>query len=398
VGQHNIIELNGKRYDAITGAVLGVATGHGAVRRSPRAIDGIVRASKISPQAQTRRPHASTPATQPVVAAIHTASSSKATNHKVDVSRPHISPVKHHQPQKGKTLMRRAVQKPDVTLKPAIKVQAPSEIAAASVKTVAKPLAKKLSVTNVNTARLARAETTVQSSSIRRFQSPASSAAKPRAAIAYHQSASSVPAHVSRPVAFTPLQHPISQATLPTNTPAKRPQTDIFEAAIAHATSHQQQAPRLHRKKQKMASVFAGVAAFLILGGFIAYLNLPGIEMQFASMKVGFRAELPEYAPTGYAMAGGIRSDGDGQISVSYRSGDSAYTIRQQQSDWNSQTLLESYVTANASDHQTIQSQGRTIYIYNGNNATWVDGGVRYNINGNAPLTANDIVKVASSM
>ena len=200
MGQHNIIELNGKQYDAITGALLGPAKQPVTVpvpAGRSRAVDGFFRASKVihggvqpgHQAAATGHAHQAKPAA---------AAPAAPKGRRMDVSRPpngkHLA---HHQPQKGKTLMRRAVAKPQTTLKPKIKTAAPSEIAPPSVKTIAKPLAKKVSVSNVDPARIARAGATSRSSHIRRFQ-PARAHAKP----AVH--AAAVPSPLSRPAAFTP--------------------------------------------------------------------------------------------------------------------------------------------------------------------------------------------------
>jgi hypothetical protein len=396
VGQQNIIELNGKRYDAITGAVLGAAQtpvvpagaagGHSGLKRT---IDGVVRgrSSKVTPH------HTVRPAVKPT-AAVAAASSTSAAHvpKKMDVSRPVSPAVKHHQPQKGKTLMRRAVHKPNVSIKPKIKATIPSEIAPASVKTIAKPLAKKMSVAHIDPAREIRSLGVQKNQQVRRFQ--------PAPTVRRHHSSAFVPAVASRPAAFAPTRPvaPTDDIRRPVHQAAPQPHhTDIFEAAMASATSHQQPAPVPSRRRTKMVSILAGVAAFLIMGGFLTYLNMPGLQMQFAAMKVGFNADLPTYKPAGYALKGGVKNE-DGRVSVSFRSGDSGYTVTQQASDWNSQTLLENFVAVNASSHQTIQSQGRTIYIYNGSNAAWVDGGVRYEVSGNAPLSADDIVKLATSI
>ncbi len=398
MSQHNIIELNGKRYDAITGVVLGSVGRAAPVRR---AVDGFSRASRIPAAAG-----GAVPRQQPISFAklgAHPAAVPAKTKKKMTSAHLSASDIKHHQPQKGKTLVRRIVHKPQVSMKPAIKVQPPSEIAAASVNDLAKPLARKLSAANVDPSRAIRAVAASKSTHIRRFQ-PQRSTVQPAANPHPHQTSDANLAAIRSALSATSAQPAAAPALSPSaphtaGTQTERPETDIFEAAIAHATSHEQPA-HAHAKRSRRARVnmLAGVVALVILGGFITYLNLPGIEMRVASVRVGFHAELPSYKPTGYALQGGVNTSSDGKVTVSFRSGDSGYTISQQPSNWNSQTLLENYVTATASNHQTITSQGRTIYLYNGNNATWVDGGVRYEISGNAPLSANDIVKLATSI
>jgi hypothetical protein len=147
-----------------------------------------------------------------------------------------------------------------------------------------------------------------------------------------------------------------------------------------------------------MMNIMAGVAAFLILSGFITYLNLPNIQLHIASMEAGFHASLPSYKPDGYAMQGGIHHRG-GTVTMRFTSGDSSYQITQQSSNWDSQALLDNTLALNEQHHQTIQRNGRIIYIYgNGANAAWVTGNVRYDITGNATLNAGELADIAASM
>jgi hypothetical protein len=137
--------------------------------------------------------------------------------------------------------------------------------------------------------------------------------------------------------------------------------------------------------------------AFVIIGGIIAWFNMSRIELQLASFHAGFSAHMPAYQPTDYKL-GSIHEE-HGKISLAYYSGDRHYRITQQASNWNSQTLLDTTVAgASTDDQQVVQSKGRTIYLYEGNNATWVDRGVRYDITGDAYLTREDIIAIVDSM
>ncbi len=85
-------------------------------------------------------------------------------------------------------------------------------------------------------------------------------------------------------------------------------------------------------------------------------------------------------------------------LSLSFRSGDSSYTVTQQSSNWNSQALLDNTLALNGK-HETIEKNGQTIYVYDkGTSASWVNGGVRYDLNGNAELSTNEIVSIATSL
>lgn len=395
MGQQNIIELNGKRYDAVTGAFLGDTKGGQPHRPSNgRAVDGFIRTKRPAAQTTPVKPAAPAPAKTVVT-------TPSKTVKKPGVNRTRVKPLQPHTPEHAKTLMRRAVHKPHTNIKPAIKPQAPTELMAAPLKSITTPLEKKLSVKQVNPARMARAKATPRSQHVQRFNQAALPAPSAHPAIgASHPVARPVARPAARPGTYLDLRRQAAQqssaAVVPVQPKVKEP-VDIFEAAIAHARSHEQPVHKAKRKHTKLASMLAGVGAFLILGGFIAYLNVPNIEVHVASLQAGFHAQLPGYTPTGYAMDGGVHAKNN-TVAIHFTSGDSSYTVTQQPSDWDSQTLLDNYVAFSGSSHKTIQSHGRTIFIYDGTNATWVNGGVRYDVTGSASLTSDELVSLATSM
>ncbi len=482
----NIIELNGKQYDARTGAIVGNSvTAAKPVQPHAsrgRAMDGFFRA-KDAPAHGATTSHAevhSTPAGHVSTSAhahhIQAAASAGATHtsaahqhaasakdtaqvthqpsrpnpaaKQLDVARSGKKPVMHHPAQKPKTLMRSAVTKPDFKRKPAIKTQAPAEVMAAPIATIV----PKASAMQVSKSRLARARHTPLSGQVQHFQPLKSSDSAPFKAPASHASnvvapgniaataqpsssvtpaaAASAGNHVPRSdnarpivrgqhaadvrahsVAARPHAHPDHAASVPARahtsaSASSRGSTDIFEAALARATSHEQtyhrppkaKHTRLHIKNRKLIGIGAGFGTLLILGGFIAYANMPSIAIRLASANAGFHAQLPGYQPTGYALDSNIKST-SGVVSFSYRSGDSTLNITQQPSSWDSQTLYENAIALNSQKYKSIQSQGHTIYIYNrGDTASWVTGGIRYDITGTADLTTDQITSLAASM
>lgn len=354
MGHDNVIEINGKRYDAITGNVLG--------KNRSRVIDGFRHPAKSS--------KASTPAASASPAA---KAAPKATPH-TPPEHPHGHHVTAHHPQQSNTLMRRTVHKPTPQLKPAIKPQLPAE------RPVHLPaVTPKHSVSQVDASRMDRAMRTSKHQHVRRFH----------------------PNHLTQtPALFempTVAELPVQAA--PPILPAKRTSKphDVFERAIAQATSHERPAhrPKHHTKKKRLTNGLAAVAALLVIGGFIGYLNLSTINIRVASMQAGFSAHMPGYRPVGYEVSKEIIHK-PGEVTLSFRSGDSSFSISQRPSDWNSQTLLENSVSLTGS-HQTLASKGRTIFVYQGHNATWVDGGILYSIKGNAELSNGDILAIADS-
>jgi hypothetical protein len=380
----NVIELNGKRYDAVTGAYLGKshaqpvpiapATAHG----NGRVVDGFIRPAhkQIHPKTtavaaphavpSTVQPLPRTPVPKPAAAAAHR--HAKGAH------------ARAHKPEHAKTLMRTTVHKPKLLRSPAIKPQAPAEVMAKP----ASSLMRKPAITQVDPSRLARAQGTVKHQAVERFHTPRTGLASD----SHHVAVAVKPAHIPV-IAVKPAP--------PATHHAPHPHTDIFEAAMQRATSHQEQPHKHHVRKHRLTNTFAGIAVFLVLGSFITYLNLPSIELHVASAQAGFHAGMPKFQPTGYALNGHVKHAG-GTVSMHFTSGDSSYTITQQASDWNSQTLLDSTLALSGA-HQAIQKNGETIYVYGyGATAAWVNGGVRYDMTGNATLSTNDIVAIATSL
>jgi hypothetical protein len=431
VGQHNIIELNGKQYDALTGALLGEsriaatpATKATHLQRQGRNMDGFIRAKG---PANNLKPVVVKPTPTPDDALEPRPISHAVSHPKQGKSMGGIKAagaggghrtaktLAHHQPEKPKTLMRHVVKKPKANMKPAIKTTVPAEMMARPKSTLAKPLEKKMSVMQVNPVRLGRARQVPKSHHIQRFNagrqqsnqqipSPANIAEQAGTA-----SLRPTQQYTARPVRqdFRPGAQAIAAIAAPAGS-SQAPQqasqidsTDIFEAALAHATSHEQQSPVLARRRQarrkRLMNVMAGLGAFLVIAGFLAYLNRPAIELRVASMRAGFHAEMPNYKPTGYALEGGVKTS-NGRVAMQFRSGENNYWITQEASDWNSSTLLDQSSEQRGAPTRTIQSKGRTIYIYNDTSATWVNGGVRYEINGNSSLDAGELVSLATSM
>lgn len=386
----NVLEFNGKRYDAVTGAYLGkshVVPAH--IRASfaqGKAIDGFVRQQTKKPAATPKVTEAATPpnaktGVQQIKSRIVVRSSKNETHAQAN----HL---RAHRPERSKTLMRRSIKKPQFTMKTAIsKAHAPAEIAAKP----ASALARKHSVYSVDVSRQARAERTHKHPAIQHFNT------------AVHSVSAQVPVIAVQPA---PLQlhtqeQPRPQPVAPPVRHHGHNHNDIFEKAMARATSHLEPEHKVRTRrsrKRRLANALAVTAAFLVIGGFVGYLNLPGIEMRVASIQAGFEASLPTHVPTGYSLAGKVERSGD-TISVSFRSGASQYRITQQPSNWNSQTLLDDTLALDGR-HQTVQKNGQTIYIYQdgGTNAVWVNGGIRYDLTGNAELSQDEVIAIATSM
>jgi hypothetical protein len=411
VGQtKNYIELNGKRYDAATGELLAhvplaahkVTTSVTAIARVKAAsrgkvIDGFIKTTSKTnrqPTAHHTKPVATHQVTQS--AASKTVATAKPI---MDVYRATGQHVAHHQPERSKTLMRKAVKRPMPSLKSTLKPQTRTDILA---KVPAHHLLTKLSSHHIDEKRLKRAERVAKNNLVSRFGTV------------------QITTHASRPIQThtrptVPIITTHNQDIKPVYASSAasiartQPSLDIFEQALARANSHKEtfvdpkklkHATKKHRGiGRKLINTGASIMAVLLIGGFIAYQNTANIQMRVASAKAGFHANMPGYKPAGFAV--GKFNYAAGYVAVNFHSNSDnrVFNITQKVSNWNSASLLSEYVSnAAGKSYQTLDASGRTIYTYGNNNATWMDSGVWYNVTSNGALSTSQLVDLATSM
>jgi tRNA(Leu) C34 or U34 (ribose-2'-O)-methylase TrmL len=364
---NNIIEINGQRYNALTGARIGGGPG------SPKNVDGIVRSAATSPS-----PALSTPAPRPPLQSV-------VKKPVMDIARP-VHSIKHHTPQASQTLMRRSVQKPNETHLH-LKAQTSTDQLTLQPKHAVQP---KLSHQVIDPKRQKRALHTDKSQLVSRFSAVASFSANTPHAVALSQ---------------TVAQHSLENRATQVAADGSQPSLDMFQQALAKATTHQQpfftplKKSRSRRALGSRAVSLASAAlAVVLLAGFVTYQNIPNIKLHLASSRVGFAASMPSYRPAGFAV-GKLNYD-VGNIAISYHSNsdDRTYTLTEKASNWDSQTLHDVYVVTSAGQaYQTVQASGRTIYLF-GHNATWVNNGIWYEIQNNGNLSSKQLVNLASSL
>lgn len=361
MGSHkNVIEINGKLYDAKSGAL--IASPHVTSPRAPKpTMDGFIRPAK--------------PAASPL--------STPAPKAKHHTPRPAASAASRRNLQKSKTLMRHAVKKPaHATPEPTTK----TTVTARAAHTAA------------SNQRLTRAQAVEKSAFVNRFGglSHHHPVAKRTEPLPVRQA----PAHAT---------HHNHQAT-PPKTHHEAPKAkqsaseELFSRALAKAEHEPAKAKKRtkHAQKSRFQNSFAkwgaGVAAAILLVGFITYMNLPNINMQLASARAGMNADLPNYQPTGFKPS--TISHQAGQVTINFDSNtdDRNYTVTQAVSGWNSEALQENFLNARNKEFQTTQDSGKTIYMYDDGNATWVNGGIWYQVESNQALSADQLLKIASSL
>lgn len=385
------IELNGKRYNPVTGQLIDhstpkpaiVALSHSNVnhmQHAGRSIDGFTRKpAQSQPQVYSAAPtqhkrimHASTKSSHPRHPAVHAV---------------------HHAPQRSKTLMRTAVKKPahnathathrtDIDMPATLNsYPTPSHMHAA-----------------VNEERVKRAVTINKSNLVSKFNFGAQPVEKKTS----HMPVKPEPLHNHLPV--------ISNVSAPIMTEAPTgPIVNSFHQALTniptHHTSAHNKRPIHHRIAHKLGlrgrtvTIASSLMAIVVLSSFIAYQNMPNLSLRLAAAKAGFNASMPGYKPSGFALAGPIHY-GPGEITITYKSADKGlgYKVSQRPSQWNSETLLGNFVATRKEPYQTYQEKGRTIYIYDGANATWVNGGIWYQINADPTIASNQLLRIASSL
>jgi hypothetical protein len=313
---------------------------------------------------------------------IHHSHSLKATN----VNKNHnVSKPKHkkpHAPQPATTLMRHAVAKPKASLKHRVKAVGHLDHTPTATALMTKPSAHTL-----DSQRLRHAKQVAKSPAISRFG----------------KILPSVPSGAS-----LPMSQPLSIQPRPANKKPLRPPTttaELLQRALEGATSHQQPrqkhlparlAKRVAERRITSISIMAASTAVLI--GFVLYANLTAIQLQMASSKAGFTANLPGYQPVGYRFAHLNYSPGNVAMRFQSNSDSRTYAISEKLSAWDSQTLRSDFVAGLGQDYQTVETAGHTLYVYGHNNATWVNSGIWYQIKSDGALSVHQLVQLASSM
>ncbi len=156
------------------------------------------------------------------------------------------------------------------------------------------------------------------------------------------------------------------------------------------------------KSSPKITTIVVTSLAAVMLFGYITYLNIPNMAMRVAAAKAGFEASMPGYNPNGFKFAGPIAYS-PGQITIQFSSNtdDREYNITERQTVWDSQSLLDNYVkdeTGSDSGYSTFRERGLTVYVYNGSEATWVNGGIWYTIDGDSLLNSGQLLRIAASL
>jgi hypothetical protein len=161
----------------------------------------------------------------------------------------------------------------------------------------------------------------------------------------------------------------------------------------------QKKAARLARTKRRFRAptLVTAALAVMLLGGYVAYVNMPSISVRVAANHAGVDARNP-HVPSGYSIDGPIAYS-PGQVTIKYKSngGGDGYSFTQANSAWNDNAVRDNLVKTASQDYETLVVGDLTIYRY-GDRAAWINDGVLYTLNGNDHLGNNQILEIANSI
>lgn len=214
-----------------------------------------------------------------------------------------------------------------------------------------------------------------------------------------------------QPVSLPQQAPTMSNSTTPTPIhdirPAKANLGDITKVGVTPTTItsniEELPAPTNATSKgtgMKVASAVATIAAIAIVSIYVWQINYPNLAVKVAGAKSGLAVSMPTYMPAGWRLSGDI-SASPGLVQYNLKSGEGSQSIAitQARSDWDSQALAENYLGKKTQQYLALQAQGLTIYVYNGNSATWVNHGSWYKLEGKGPdINQDQIIKIATSL
>lgn len=355
----SVIEINGNRYDAATGQIIGAIKSVNKLRN--QVIDGFV-----------NRP------------ALRLAAASPA-NYSQALSASAGAPNLPRRAQKAQTLRRDGLKKPAGQARPR--------------------LSHSLSAPRPQTA--ARAQQILKHTKVNHFGIPRVAKGSKPAAEVHHVSGEIINRKTSKQTdnaasVGAPLPSMITSAShqkLERLLDAALFQADAHKQALKYqAARHFWQRPGLFSRRRLLAVAVIIIAA-LVLGGLAAWQRVPQLSVKLAAKQAHVGASLPGYSPPGYHLAKPATATANSVI-LDYQSstGQSGYTLTQQRTGMTSASLARTIIPPSA-PVQTSDVAGNTVYIYGqGNNAAWVNNGVLYTIKDQANLSADELNKVAQSL
>jgi len=374
---HKTITVNGRRYDAVTGLPVEAGEAPSVPPKTsatppvaPRKAPSVARPAR---PAGTPRPDfvkTAKPATKKAATPAKATSASNAKKAPITPRSSTKAENVHSAQQRSQTLNRRAVKKPA---------------------TPQRPITRRPTV--------GRQMDVAPHAQVSRFAKNPASAVTPKKPVVTKTTVDA-PARV-HPIA----KRAVNRAKAPVATkPASAKQ--VKEQAIAKALAAPKPTAKPSKKAQKNGT--SHLRRWLIIGGSVIvlvailvslYKLVPSISVSIASAQAGIEATYPEFTPDGFSLSQPVTfRDGEVDLKFTSNSNENYYTITQTRSSWDSSAVLDNVVTpAAGADYVTTRERGLTIYTYE-SAAIWVNGGILYKIDSKAPLSGDQIRKIATSL
>jgi hypothetical protein len=191
----------------------------------------------------------------------------------------------------------------------------------------------------------------------------------------------------------------------PSTPPAPQPNNkplDIFEHALMNA-SHYVDVQAHHARfrlqtRHHLTSMAAGTLALLVIAGFAAYQNTPGLQFKVASMHAGVATHMPNFKAAGFAF-NGVKANGS-KLTVGFSSVSGNYQLTQSPTNLTGSDMIDSVGATDASgtpDYQTLQAGDTTVYRLSNTSASWVLHGTWYTVSGSNYLTDGQLQSLVTN-
>lgn len=178
---------------------------------------------------------------------------------------------------------------------------------------------------------------------------------------------------------------------------------NLISSSLRNAKSHLEEPLRdIKKSKKKMSTLrktAAVTASIFLLTGFFAYQNITLLSVSYAAKKSGVHASVPDYTPSGFSPSRKI-SYQPGKVTVSFfsHSDSRQFDLDQQNSSWDSEEFALVVNNISKGAYHIREMSGKTIYLYNDSDATWIENGVWYTIHGDSKLTSEQLISIATSV
>lgn len=314
--------------------------------------------------------------------------------------------IQRHPTQHSVTLNRKSVKKEIIAQKPTLKRS--HNIVAHPTMSVPVNSRIKLSSAIIDPGRAKRAHDILRSTAVKKFTKPsARTNATPVKTLN----------DVTRVVDIKPIRQPEVELSLTSKSQVISPVSQTVIPSQFNKLINETEEEKPHRyleytpvKKRRGLSRFSargrrflayGAACFavVLLTGFAFASNKNNIELKIADIRAGINATIPAYTPSNFAISGFKHQPG--QVAISYNSEQDGhgFSLSQSFSDLDSNSLAV-LLSNKWKSYDTLNAAGRTVFNRTDSqniNATWVSNGLQYQITGNASLSKQQIIKIASS-